>query len=823
MPETSQLKELINLFSNQFDNYTETTCLFIPIRHHSPLCAKNIQLLLNDYKPDILLIEGPSDANHLIPVLIDSRTVLPVALYTYFVDKANKYGLNGIVTPKPEIPFRYQSWHPFSEFSPEYVAIKTGFELKSEISFIDLSLEDRIKSICAYYTDSGAEKVQVVKKEPWNESDYAETIFISKLLKKTQCRDFNEFWFRQIEIAGAYNNQNYREFFQKVFALIASIRLLSSETIYSDSIMREESMLEKIIAVKSHNPEKRIAIITGAFHTINLLKKFNEKLSRPKKTLLKPNSGSNIVLTPYSYFRLSELSGYNAGIIYPWYCQHIYQYEPVSEAFYKTAIRLIVDFGKKADTRFYSVSTAEKISALELARNLSFLRDLPFPGPYEIIDAVVSSFSKSDIAESRILNDIQNTLTGSEVGQVPPNAGIFPIISNFYDELKRFRLPKLEEQKTVRLDIYRQDSHREKSRFLYQTKFLELNYAELERGPDFFENIRTDLLTESWIVHWNPQIDAQLIDLASYGSTILEACSYKIREEFAVKTAIKDKSLLLFQSAQLGLFDVFTDFLKFLIQDITIYSFSELVNVLQAFSLLYTAREILLPPEYPPLVVYIQSIYQNIINRLSFLGEVSEEQAELLSHDFRALGQLLTLKELIAIIDAEIFFNVLLQIKNTVQHPRLLGIFVGTLFLFKRITGAEIDSIFHAYVDGTYNSSHAALDFLEGLFVLSKAIIYTSSLLQILFKDINIRSDTNFVEILPRLRKLFSSFNPREIDFLGKEISKLLLLPQIIQKEQTPIYDSDIFVGKSFSELDKTIDNQLKSWSLVPTYQEANK
>ena len=166
--------------------------------------------------------------------------------------------------------------------------------------------------------------------------------------------------------------------------------------------------------------------------------------------------------------------------------------------------------------------------------------------------------------------------------------------------MKRFRLPKLEEQKTVRLDIYLQDSHREKSRFLYQTKFLELNYAELERGPDFFENIRSDLLTESWIVLWYRDIDAQLIDLARYGSTILEACSYKIREEFAVKTAIKDKSLLLFQSAQLGLFDVFTDFLKFLIQDITIYSFSELVNVLQAFSLLYTAREILLPPEYPP-------------------------------------------------------------------------------------------------------------------------------------------------------------------------------------------------------------------------------
>ena len=86
MPETSQLKELINLFSNQFVNYTETTCLFIPIRHHSPLCANIIQLLLKDYKPDILLIEGPSDANHLIPILIDSRTVLPVALYTYFVD-----------------------------------------------------------------------------------------------------------------------------------------------------------------------------------------------------------------------------------------------------------------------------------------------------------------------------------------------------------------------------------------------------------------------------------------------------------------------------------------------------------------------------------------------------------------------------------------------------------------------------------------------------------------------------------------------------------------------------------------------------------------
>ena len=820
MPDVDQLKELIDLFSNQFLDFNKKSCLFIPIRHHSPLCAKSIKLLLTDYKPEIILIEGPSDANHLIPALVDPQTIPPVALYTYFVDKTNKYGLNGIATPKPEIPFRYQSWHPFSEFSPEYVAIKTGIELKSDIQFIDLSLEDRIKSLCTYFTESSPEKIHVVKKEPWDESDYAETIFISKLLKKTQCRNFNEFWFRQIEIFGAFNSQKYIAFFQKIFALIASIRLLSSERTYYDSLIRENYMLEKILSIMAFRPGKKVAIVTGAFHTITLLKKFYQESFKPKKNLLKSHPGTNVVLTPYSYFRLSELSGYNAGIIFPWYCQHIYQYEPVSEAFYKTAIKMTVEFGKNTDSRFYNVSTADKIAALELARNLGSLRDLPFPGPYEIIDAMISSFSKSDIAEDKISNDLQTILTGSEVGQVPSGVSVFPIVSNFYDELKKFRLPKVEEQKNIRLDIYRQESHREKSRFLYQTKFLALEYAELERGPDFFENIRTDLLTESWTVHWRPQIDAQLVDLASYGSTLYEACNYKIREEFALKTVIKDKSLLLFQAVQLGLFDVFTDFLRFLVQDIPAYSFSELVNILQVFSLLYTAREILLPSKYSPLVPYIQSIYQNIINRLSFLGEVSEQQAESLSLDFRVRGQLLTLEEVIAIIDAVVFFNILLQIQSSVQHPRLLGIFVGTLFLFKKISGSAVDSIFHSYVNGTRDQHYAVLDFLEGLFALSKAIIYTSSLLQILFQDINLRSDADFVEILPRLRKLFSNFNPREIDFLGKEISKLLGSPPLSQKEKPLIQNIDIFVGTNFSELDSIIDDQLKSWGLIPAHRE---
>ena len=66
-------------------DYSSPLILY-PIRHHSPVCSYHLIKIIEKYRPDIILIEGPENANHLIDVLTDEKTELPAAFYCYYKD-----------------------------------------------------------------------------------------------------------------------------------------------------------------------------------------------------------------------------------------------------------------------------------------------------------------------------------------------------------------------------------------------------------------------------------------------------------------------------------------------------------------------------------------------------------------------------------------------------------------------------------------------------------------------------------------------------------------------------------------------------------------
>src|ERR1700722_8644533 len=72
---------------------------WFPVRHHSPAVARHLEKALLKRKPKIVFIEGPSEANHLIPHIVDPKTRPPVAVYTSYRDDNNVLGLAGIESP----------------------------------------------------------------------------------------------------------------------------------------------------------------------------------------------------------------------------------------------------------------------------------------------------------------------------------------------------------------------------------------------------------------------------------------------------------------------------------------------------------------------------------------------------------------------------------------------------------------------------------------------------------------------------------------------------------------------------------------------------
>src|SRR5260370_14751771 len=91
------------------------------MRHPGPGPARSLLGALRDLKPDAVLIEGPPEAERLLPLLAQAEMKPPVAILIY-----------GAENP------RRASFFPLAVFSPEWQAIRYAAEPSLPCRFIDL-------------------------------------------------------------------------------------------------------------------------------------------------------------------------------------------------------------------------------------------------------------------------------------------------------------------------------------------------------------------------------------------------------------------------------------------------------------------------------------------------------------------------------------------------------------------------------------------------------------------------------------------------------------------------------------------------------------
>ena len=104
--------------------------MLLPVRHHSPACSLHVKKVMEEYAPAVVLIEGPENANELIPVMTDPDTEAPFAIYYSYHDKT------GQLSEEKE---HYKCYYPFLDYSPELVALRTAKRLGIPAAFMDLS------------------------------------------------------------------------------------------------------------------------------------------------------------------------------------------------------------------------------------------------------------------------------------------------------------------------------------------------------------------------------------------------------------------------------------------------------------------------------------------------------------------------------------------------------------------------------------------------------------------------------------------------------------------------------------------------------------
>ena len=111
--------------------------ILLGVRHHGPGSARAVRRVLSAYQPDIVLIEGPPEADGLAELAADDDMRAPVALLGYPTPPKTA------AAPRPDPRGLRASFWPFAEFSPEWQALRWAVSREVPARFVDLPVAVR--------------------------------------------------------------------------------------------------------------------------------------------------------------------------------------------------------------------------------------------------------------------------------------------------------------------------------------------------------------------------------------------------------------------------------------------------------------------------------------------------------------------------------------------------------------------------------------------------------------------------------------------------------------------------------------------------------
>ena len=807
--------------------------IFFPIRHHSPACAWHVQQLIETEKPAAILVEAPADATDLIPLLLHPQTQTPVAIYTTYIDHAGHLQPPELKEPVceadpqpqktiPAEPQRFAGYYPFCDYSPELVALRAGKAIGAQLQFIDLPYPQKV--IAAHTDPSAAVRLRALQEE----HHLHHSAYLAALTKKTGCRDFNDLWDHLFEVDAQQTST--ADFIQKIATYCYLARQeTTSENLEIDGTIARESAMAQAIATALQVTDGKILVVTGGFHTVmlpTLVQSPPESVPAPKLS----TKSAHTVIMRYSFEQLDALNGYASGMPAPGYYQQLWenmQQQGDDNPLDKTTCEVLITIRSLTCTQkmLVPLSVADEIAAFAQAQRLAQFRQHPGPTREDLLDAIRSCFVKGamDGEGVALMAAVTQSLRGDLIGDLPNHAAVPPLVDNFRQLAQQFRLDlKRTTVKTLTLDIYRKERHRQLSRFLHILNFAQVPFAQFTNGPDFVRGHKLNQIQEYWDYRWQPQTESSLIEQSLYGSTLTELALYHLRQQIAAlaetgesRSAVAAVRLLM-TACRMGL-QTYTEQLLTLIADY-IATDSSVVSLAQAIGqllLLWQSREPLEAQSLDTVPQLTTVAYQRLCYLVPQLANCPLDQADPVLNALNGVWELLcTYTDL----DQELFIDGLLNLLAEPGNSIILGGAVGVLYSAERMETTELVTLAAGYLDHAAADPLKGVGFLRGLLrTCREAAWHIPDLIEAIDARLEHWSEGEFLKVLPELRLAFADLIPRETDkvaALAAQLHKRDNLGQLVYLEGS---EAELHQGLALEQQVKQMlaKDGLSDWLLV--------
>ncbi|WP_329600296.1 DUF5682 family protein [Streptomyces pseudovenezuelae] len=534
--------------------------LLLGVRHHGPGSARAVRAALDAARPRVVLIEGPPEADALIPLAAEEDMRPPVALLAHAVDE----------------PGRSAFW-PLAEFSPEWVAIRWALEHEVPARFIDLPAThtlawgrdeagegpadrpdapaaevpdtaagegpaDRPDAPAAEVPDTGEPEAPGDRSEDGTEEPAAgdaapgdgpavhDAVRVDPLgvLAEAAGYDDAERWWEDVVEHRRAGQGDVFEPFTVLEEAMEVLRETYGTGGHDRDLVREAYMRLQVRAAQREFGDD-VAVVCGAWHVPALRRRSTVAAD---KALLKGLSKVKADMTwvPWTYRRLSRRSGYGAGIDSPGWYGHLFGApdRPVERWLTKVAGLL------RDEDRI--VSSAHVIEAVRLAETLAAMRGRPLPGLSETTDAVRAVMCEGSDVPLALVHD--RLVVGDILGEVPQAAPAVPLQRDLDRIQRRLRLKPEALEREVELDL-RKENDAGRSRLLHRLRLLGVEWGEpaASRGS-------TGTFRETWRLRWEPELSVRVAEAGVWGTTVLAAATAKAESDAVSASGLADVTAL---------------------------------------------------------------------------------------------------------------------------------------------------------------------------------------------------------------------------------------------------------------------------------------
>lgn len=439
------------------------------IRHHGPGSARSVRQGLDEFSPDVVLIEGPSDADPLVMLAASESMEPPIALLAYATGEPSK-----------------AAFWPFAVFSPEWQALQWAAKNGVQARFCDLPAFNVL-------ADQGIRTVR--------EGDP-----LSDLAAAAGFDDTERWWDSVIESSSGADSFD---------AITEAMEALRETVPIDEETAHREAYMRQVLRKTLKDGAERVAVVCGAWHAPALVGALGP--AAPDARILKGMSKVKTSLTwvPWTHSRLASASGYGAGITSPGWYHHLFTAND------KTITRWLTKVARVLRDEDLPISSAHVIEAVRLADTLAALRSRPLAGLSEVTEATRSVMCDGNDV---LLNLITRRLVvGEALGTVPEETPTVPLEADLRARSKTLRLKQQAGAKNLDLDL-RRDIDVERSQFLHRLGILEIDWGT----PADSEVRSTGTFRETWALQWKPEFSVSVIEASLWGTTVAAAAASRV-------------------------------------------------------------------------------------------------------------------------------------------------------------------------------------------------------------------------------------------------------------------------------------------------------